>query len=158
MPRNDPSKYRGNICSTKGITGVISVCCQQPLIVLFWPVRLYKVIFGRIGSAFVPYFYKAASSLPANVFVGGISSLDKRLRNTGLTFHSVQQNWYISNCLTCLPCVCQIVAHGWWTYNALSQGWQQLGTLERLRQCSSLGQWNACRNSFTRYILVIMPC
>jgi hypothetical protein len=89
--------------------------------VLFWSVRLYKVIFARIGSAFIPYFYKAASSLPANnVFVGRVSSSDKRLGNTGLTFLSLQQNWYISNCLTCLPCVCQIISHGWCTFNAVS--------------------------------------
>lgn len=138
MPRNDPSKYRGNIYSTKGITGVISVCYQQPLFVLFWSVRLYKVIFGRIGSAFVPYFYKAASSLPASVFIGRVSSLDERLGNTGLTFHSLQHNWYISNCVACLPCVSQIISHGWYTFNALSQGWLQLGTPERLRQIAAV--------------------
>jgi hypothetical protein len=114
-----------------------------------------EVIFSHSGSVFAPYVYRAASPLPARV-----SSIEKGLENTCLTFHSLQQSCCLmSSCLSFLACVFQIISHGFCKCNAviaLSQSRLQCATPERrATQCPSLGECNDYRNSFTRYICVL---
>lgn len=72
-----------------------------------------KIVFTHIVPVFVSRFWRAASLLLAsnffwfpNVCVCRICSMEKGLGNTGLTFHSLQQN------LSFRVCASYIISHG----------------------------------------------